>query len=52
MVQDPGVRHEVVPLEPESRGSTTISQFELVSDPSAPVPGGHARRKMAILGII
>jgi hypothetical protein len=45
MVRDPGVRHEIVP---ESPGSTTISQFELVSDPS----GSVSRRKRRSLSVI
>jgi hypothetical protein len=51
MVRDPGVRHEVVPLEPESPGSTTISQFELVSDPSGSV-SRQSRRKRRSLSVI
>lgn len=51
MVRDPGVRHEIVPLEPESPGSTTISQFELVSDPSGSV-SRQSRRKRRSLSVI
>lgn len=51
MVRDPGVRHEVVPLEPGSPGSTTISQFELVSDPSGSV-SRQSRRKRRSLSVI
>ncbi|KAI9448071.1 hypothetical protein H4582DRAFT_58651 [Lactarius indigo] len=38
MVPNPGVRPDFVPFEPESPGSTTISQFELVSEPSGSIP--------------
>ena len=48
MVRDPGVRHEIVP---ESPGSTTISQFELVSDPSGSV-SRSSRRKRRSLSVI
>jgi hypothetical protein len=48
MVRDPGVRHEIVPLEPESPGSTTISQFELVSDPSGSVSRQSRRRRRSL----
>ncbi len=34
MVPDPAVRPQSDPIEPESPGSTTISQFELASDPT------------------
>jgi hypothetical protein len=51
MVRDPGVRHEIAPLEPESPGSTTISQFELVSDPSGSV-SRQSRRKRRSLSVI
>lgn len=51
MVRDPGVRHEVVPLEPVSPGSTTISQFELVSEPNGSV-SRHSRRKRRSLSVI
>jgi hypothetical protein len=51
MVRDPGVRHEIVPLEPESPGSTTISQFELVSDPSGSV-SRQSRKKRRSLSVI
>jgi hypothetical protein len=37
MVPNPSVRHDLVPAEPGSPGSTTISQFELVSDPNGAV---------------
>ncbi len=47
MVRDPGGRHEIVPLEPESPGSTTISQFEIVSDPSGSV-SRQSRRKRSL----
>lgn len=51
MVRDPGVRHEIVPLELESPGSTTISQFELVSDPSGSVtrPSRRKRRSLSVI---
>jgi hypothetical protein len=48
MVRDPGVRYEIVP---ESPGSTTISQFELVSDPSGSV-SRQSRRKRRSLSVI
>ncbi len=51
MVRNPGVRHEIAPLEPESPGSTTISQFELVSDPSGSV-SRQPRRKRRSLSVI
>ncbi|KAH9179742.1 hypothetical protein EDB89DRAFT_2062782 [Lactarius sanguifluus] len=38
MVPNPGVRPDHFPFEPESPGSTTISQFELVSEPSGSIP--------------
>ena len=50
MVRNPGVRHEIVP-EPESPGSTTISQFEIVSDPSGSV-SRQSRRKRRSLSVI
>lgn len=50
MVRDPGVRQNF-PLEPESPGSTTISQFELVSDPSGSV-SRQSRRKRRSLSVI
>jgi hypothetical protein len=51
MVRDPGVRHESFPFEPESPGSTTISQFELVSDPSGSV-SRQSRKKRRSLSVI
>ena len=51
MIRNPGTRHEVVPLEPESPGSTTISQFELVSEPSGSV-SRQSRRKRRSLSVI
>lgn len=51
MIRNPGTRHEVVPLEPESPGSTTISQFELVSEPSGSV-SRQSRRKKRSLSVI
>ena len=50
MVRDPGVRHDVF-LEPESPGSTTISQFELVSEPNGSV-SRQSRRKRRSLSVI
>ena len=51
MVRNPGSRRDIVPLEPESPGSTTISQFELVSEPSGSVPR-QSRRKRRSLSVI
>jgi hypothetical protein len=51
MVRNPGARHEFVPLEPESPGSTTISQFELVSEPNGSV-SRSSRRKRRSLSVI
>ena len=51
MIRNPSMRHEVVPLEPESPGSTTISQFELVSEPSGSV-SRQSRRKRRSLSVI
>src|SRR5258708_26934456 len=51
MMRDPGVRHEIVPSEPGSPGSTTISQFELVSDPSGSV-SRQSRKKRRSLSVI
>jgi hypothetical protein len=51
MVRDPSVRHDVVPMEPESPGSTTISQFELVSEPNGSV-SRQSRRKRRSLSVI
>jgi hypothetical protein len=51
MVRDPGVRHDIVTLEPESPGSTTISQFELVSEPNGSV-SRQSRRKRRSLSVI
>ena len=51
LIRDPGTRHEVVPLEPESPGSTTISQFELVSEPNGSV-SRQSRRKRRSLSVI
>jgi hypothetical protein len=51
MVRNPGARHEFVPLEPESPGSTTISQFELVSEPNGSVsrPSRRKRRSLSVI---
>jgi hypothetical protein len=46
MVRDPGVRHEIVP---ESPGSTTISQFELVSDPSGSISRSSRRKRGSVV---
>ena len=51
MIRNPGTRHEVVPMEPESPGSTTISQFELVSEPSGSV-SRQSRKKRRSLSVI
>jgi hypothetical protein len=51
MVREPGVRHDIVPMEPESPGSTTISQFELVSEPNGSV-SRQSRRKRRSLSVI
>jgi hypothetical protein len=51
MVPNPGVRPDFVPFEPESPGSTTISQFELVSEPSGPVmrPSRRTRPSLSVI---
>jgi len=51
MIRNPDTRHEIVPLEPESPGSTTISQFELVSEPNGSV-SRQSRRKRRSLSVI
>ena len=48
---NPGVRPDIVPFEPESPGSTSISQFELVSAPSGSITR-PSRRDRTSLGII
>jgi hypothetical protein len=51
MVRNPDTRHEFVPLEPESPGSTTISQFELVSEPNGSIsrPSRSKRRSLSVI---
>ena len=51
MVRIAEVRQDVVPLEPESPGSTTISQFELVSEPNGSI-SRQSRRKRRSLSVI
>jgi hypothetical protein len=48
MVPNPAVRHDFVPVEPESPGSTTISQFELVSEPSGSITRPSRRNKPSL----
>ena len=47
MIPNPGVRPDFVP-EPESPGSTTISQFELVSEPSGSITRPSRRNKPSL----
>ncbi|KAH9965970.1 hypothetical protein BC827DRAFT_1355004 [Russula dissimulans] len=51
MVRIAEVRRDVVPLEPESPGSTTISQFELVSEPNGSIsrPSRKKRRSLSVI---
>ncbi|KAI0254656.1 hypothetical protein BJV78DRAFT_866847 [Lactifluus subvellereus] len=51
MVPNPSVRHDLVPTEPESPGSTTISQFELVSEPNGSVfrPSRRNRTSLSVI---
>ncbi|KAI9508907.1 hypothetical protein F5148DRAFT_1191375 [Russula earlei] len=51
MVRNPDVRQDVVPLEPESPVSTTISQFELVSEPNDSIsrPSRRKRRSLSVI---
>ncbi|KAI0304141.1 hypothetical protein BC826DRAFT_981717 [Russula brevipes] len=51
MVRNRDVRHDFVPLEPESPGSTTISQFDLVSEPNGSA-SRQSRRKRRSLSVI
>ncbi|KAI0307199.1 hypothetical protein B0F90DRAFT_535712 [Multifurca ochricompacta] len=52
MVPNPGTRLDFVPImEPESPGSTTISQFELVSEPNGSV-SRPSRKKRTSLSVI
>ena len=48
MVPNPGVRPDYFPFEPESPGSTTISQFELVGEPSDSVTRPSRRNKPSL----
>ncbi len=48
MVPNPAVRPQSVPIEPESPGSTTISQFELVSDPTGSIPRPSRRNRPSL----
>ncbi|KAF8272462.1 hypothetical protein EI94DRAFT_1718097 [Lactarius quietus] len=48
MVPNPGVRPDYVPFEPESPSSTTISQFELVSEPSGSITRPSRRNKPSL----
>ena len=52
MVPNPGVRPDFVPFEPESPGSTTISQFELVSEPSGSTRPSRRNRPSPSLSVI
>jgi hypothetical protein len=53
MVPNPGVRPDIVSFEPESPGSTTISQFELVSEPSGSImhdrPSRRNRQSLSVI---
>jgi hypothetical protein len=51
MVRIAEVRQDVVPLEPGSPGSTTISQFELVSEPNGSIsrPSRKKRRSLSVI---
>jgi hypothetical protein len=48
MVPNPSVRPDFVPFEPESPGSTTISQFELVSEPSGSITRPSRRNRPSL----
>jgi hypothetical protein len=51
MVPNPGVRHDRVPPEPGSPGSTNISEFEIVSQPNDPSSRPSRRNKTNLGGI-
>jgi hypothetical protein len=51
MIRNPDTRHEIVLSEPESPSSTTISQFEIVSEPNGSI-SRQSRKKRRSLSVI